>query len=182
MKWVVSGLNDSGQLVEPNCLMQELIKLRTEGFLVDIPTETGDRTTCTVKVFTANWSADWLAKQALLPFAESTAAEQCCSDCKWISLAARARLRKAATATEAAPTAAPSAARVRKRPETEAAQRKREMAQKLREAAAMGRAVAAKKRLELLPDDPLEAAGEPLLVARSQGVYKLIIDSIVTRA
>jgi hypothetical protein len=96
IKWVISGVDDKGKLIEPDCLMQELIILRTKGMQVEVPTQDGGTKVWTVKVFSSNWSADWLAKQALLPFAESTSANQCCSDCKWISLAARERWQKGA--------------------------------------------------------------------------------------
>ena len=160
MKWLVAGIDDSGKLVEPDCLMQELIELHTTGRAIELPDGKGGKKTWRLKVFSGPWSADWLAKQALLPFAESTQADQCCSDCKWLSLAARRRLRK--TAEGPPPKAAapkPEAAAARKKPETEAARRKRETAQKLRDAAARGRAVAAKRHLQSLPTNPLEAAG-----------------------
>ena len=42
MKWVISGINKDGVLVEKNCLMQELKRLRTVGLPIRLMDPAGN--------------------------------------------------------------------------------------------------------------------------------------------
>ena len=120
-----------------------------------------------IKRFGLNWNVDWLAGQSLLPFSESTSADQCCSQCKHVSIARRRRLQEAVrrgTGATTAETGVEAETSIEGNHEPEepnpapADRKQREAAR--RAAQARERAVEAAAQLAQLPKDPVEAAGK----------------------
>ena len=112
-----------------------------------------------IKRFGLNWNVDWLAGQSLLPFSESTSANQCCSMCKWISIARRRRLVEAVRRGEGTGMEGEQALETNNEEPRPAPTVRIERAANKRAADAKERAAAAVAELEQLPADPVAAAG-----------------------
>jgi hypothetical protein len=149
LSWVLTGRDSNGKKVEVDSTSDEIIELYN-GRWVQLPNDRGTTDNWYLRVFTSNWSADWLSKQGLSPCAESVQAKMPCLDCKWVSLAHRSRLCAAARKPDPPAPKRPADPKKAEKVEKKHAAR----IQSTRETAAES-----KRELAMLPTCTVEAAG-----------------------